>query len=109
MKSETDHKCISEFCGLRSKMYAFNCENKENKRAKGIKLSAQKKLRLEDYKTVLFNTGQMYSKMHTLRSYNHQIFLENIKKVGLSCFDSKRFILPNGIQSLAYGHYKIQQ
>jgi len=56
MKSETNKGCISEFCGLRSKMYAFKCENTESKRAKGIKLSAQKHLRLEDYKSVLFNT-----------------------------------------------------
>lgn len=36
MKSETNEKCISEYCGSRSKMYAFSCKNKEGKRAKGI-------------------------------------------------------------------------
>ena len=109
MKSETNEGCISEFCGLRSKMYAFKCENTESKRAKGIKLSAQKNLRLEDYKNVLFNTSQMYSQMHALRSYNHQIFLENINKVGLSSFCSKRFLRDCGIKSYAYGSYKIKQ
>jgi len=102
MKSETNEKCISAFCGLRSKMYSFKCENTESKRTKGIKLSAQKHLRLEDYKNVLFNTSQMYSQMHALRSYNHPIFLENINKVGLSSFCSKRYLREDGIKSYIY-------
>lgn len=51
MKSETNEKCISEYCGLRSKMYAFSCDGKEDKRAKGIaKVVVKKDLSLQNYK-----------------------------------------------------------
>ena len=109
MKSETNEKCISEYCGLRSKMYAFSCDGKEDKRAKGIaKVVVKKDLKLQHYKDVLFNDSQLVSRMNTFRSHNHKIYLENIKKIGLSCFDDKRYLLEDGITSLAYGHYKIE-
>lgn len=109
MKSETNEKCISEYCGLRSKMYAFKCDDIDEKRAKGIsKAVVKKSLTLNDYKHVLFNNSQMHSTMHSL-SHNHKIYLETISKVGLSSFDDKRFLLEDGIKSYAYGHYKIQE
>jgi hypothetical protein len=33
----------------------------------------------------------------------------NINKIGLSCFDAKRYVLDNGIDTLAYGHYMIKK
>ena len=30
-----------------------------------------------------------------------------IQKVGLCCYDNKRFLLEDGIESLSYGHHKI--
>ena len=58
MKSETNEKCISEFVGLRSKMYAYNCNGQYEKRAKGIsKVAVSKDLRLESYKHVLFENS----------------------------------------------------
>ena len=108
IKSETGHMCISEFCGLRSKMYAFSCNNKDESRAKGIsKVVVRKELKLQHYKDTLFNESQLRSQMSSLRSHNHHIYCETVNKIGLSCFDDKRFILPCGINSLAYGHYKI--
>lgn len=110
MKSETNEKCIAEYCGLRSNMYAFLCDNKEGKRAKGISKNVVKKeLRLQHYKNVLFNDSQLVSQMHCLRSHNHEIYLKNIKNVGLSCFDDKRYLLNDRITSYAYGHHKIQK
>jgi len=31
-----------------------------------------------------------------------------IKKIGLSAYDDKRYILEDGISSYAYGHYRIR-
>ena len=110
MKSETINKSISEYCGLRSKMYAYICDNKEDKRAKGIsKHVVKKELRLQHYKNVLFEESLLLSKMHSLSSHNHKNFLEKITKIGLSCFDDKRYLLDNGIASYAYVQYKMQQ
>jgi len=60
-----------------------------------------------DYKNTLLNSEQMYNKMKTIRSDRHQLGSCELNKVSLSCFDDKRYILKNSIQSYAYGHYKI--
>ena len=45
--------------------------------------------------------------MTQLRSHCHQIVVNEVDKVAVSSFDDKRFLLDNGVFSLAYGHYKI--
>lgn len=107
MKDETNGKPISEFVGLRSKMYSFLCNDKEEKRAKGIaKATVKKELKHGHYKNTLFNETSMVSSMSSLRSHKHQLFGETIQKTGLSAFDDKRFLI-DAVHSYAYGHYKI--
>ncbi|XP_068704787.1 uncharacterized protein [Montipora foliosa] len=100
---------ITEFVGLRSKMYSYMKDNdKGGKTAKGIKKNIIKKnITHENYKNVLFNNEQMHHTMKTIRSNKHQLGSYELNKVSLSCFDDKRYILENGITSHAYGHYKI--
>ncbi|MCG7879166.1 MAG: hypothetical protein N0C90_22950 [Candidatus Thiodiazotropha endolucinida] len=108
MKDETNGKPISEFVGLRSKMYSFICDdNTEEKRAKGIsKVTVRKELRHDHYRAVLMNETNMTSSMTSLRSYKHELFAETIQKTGLSAFDDKRYLM-DAARSYAYGHYKI--
>ena len=47
----------------------------------------------------------MFHKMKIIKSENHEIYSQEINKKSLSCFDDKRYILSNGIDSYAYGHY----
>ena len=100
---------ITEFVGLKSKMYSYVKDNeKGEKTAKGIKKNVIKNnIRHVDYKRTLLNEEQMHHKMKTIRSHNHQLGSYEINKVSLSCFDDKRYIHENGISSYAYGHYKI--
>ena len=100
---------IIEFIGLRSKMYSYIKNNqKGGKTAKGIKKNVIKNnIMHDDYKETLFNNKQMYHKMKTIRSENHQLGSYELNKVSLSCFDDKRYIHNNGIDSYAYGHNKI--
>ena len=100
---------ITEFVGLRSKMYSYIKDNqKGGKTAKGIKKNIIKNnIKHEDYKNVLINNKQIHHTMKTIRSSNHQLSSYEINKVSLSCFDDKRYILTNGIESLAYGNYYI--
>ena len=100
---------ITEFVGLRSKMYSYMKDNqKGGKTAKGIKKNIIKNdIKHENYKEVLFNNKQMYHTMKTIRSNLHQLGSYELNKVSLSCFDDKRYILEDGIRSYAYGHYKI--
>ncbi|XP_068735762.1 uncharacterized protein [Montipora capricornis] len=100
---------ITEFVGLRSKMYSYVKDNdKGGKTAKGIKKNIIKNnITHENYKNVLFNNEQMHHTMKTIRSNLHQLGSYELNKVSLSCFDDKRYIHNNGMASYAYGHYKI--
>ena len=100
---------ITEFVGLKSKMYSYvKSNNKGGKTAKGIKNNIIKNdIKHEDYKKVLLNNEQLRHKMKTIRSQKHQLGSYEINKVSLSCFDDKRYIHNNGISSYAYGHHKI--
>ena len=110
-KDESHGIPIREFVGLKSKMYSYLTENnKVGKTCKGIaKYVINKDITHKNYLDTLFNKSQLHHKMNTIRSKNHQICSYNINKVSLSCFDDKRYILDNGIKSLAYGHYKIEE
>ena len=101
---------ITEFVGLKSKMYSHVKDNeKGGKTAKGIKKNViNNNIRHEDYKRTLLNEEQMHHKMKTIRSQRHQLGSYEINKVSLSCFDNKRYIHDNGTSSYAYGHYKIK-
>ena len=74
-KDETSCTPITEFIGLRSKMYSYIKNNDQNnKTAKGIKrIIIQKNIKHEDYKQTLFNNRQMYHTMKTIRSNHHQL------------------------------------
>ena len=100
---------ITEFIGLKSKMYSYVKDNeKGGKIAKGIKKNVIKNnIKHEDYKNTLINNEQMHHKMKTIRSQRHQLGSYEINKVSLSCFDDKHYIHDNGTSSYAYGHYKI--
>ena len=101
---------ITEFVGLRSKMYSYIKDNhKVGKTAKGIKKNIIKNnIKHEDYKNVLNSNKQIHHTMKTIRSINHQLGSYELNKVSLSCFDDKRYIANDGINSFAYGHYAIK-
>ena len=109
-KDEAAGVPICEFIGLRSKMYSYIKDNQTGgKTAKGIKRNVIKNdIKHENYKQTLFNNEQMYHKMKTIRSIDHQLGSYEINKVSLSCFDDKRYLFADGISSLAYGHYLIK-
>ena len=108
-KDEAAGVPVCEIVGLRSKMYSYIKDNKKGaKTAKGIKKNIIKnELTHINYKETLFDKKQMHHKMKTIRSQNHQIRSYEINKVSLSCYDDKRYILENGINTYAYGHFSI--
>lgn len=59
---------VTEFIGLRSKMYSYVKDNDKNeKTAKGIKKYLIKKITHQDYKDTLQNNKQIYHSMKTIR------------------------------------------
>ena len=109
-KDEAAGKGIKEFVGLRAKLYSFIMEDgKENKRCKGVKKQVvESSITHEDYKTCLRTGKEQLRKQNILRSYEHEVFTEEINKIALSSIDDKRYILGDGIHTLAWGHYKIK-
>jgi hypothetical protein len=111
MKDETHGILIQEFVGLRPKMYSipYTENNKlvEKKTAKGTKKSVTKrKLRHAGYRECLFEKRQTMASMNQIRSESHEIHSIKLNKIGLSPYDDKRYILNDGMNTLAYGHYK---
>ena len=45
-------------------------------------------------------------KVNVIRSYQHNIYTEEVNKIALSADDDKRIILEDCVHTLAYGHYK---
>ena len=110
MKDETAGKIIKEFVGLRAKLYSFIMEDgKENKRCKGVKKQVvESSITHEDYKTCLRTGKEQLRKQNILRSYEHEVYTEEVNKIALSSIDDKRYILGDGIHTLAWGHHKIK-
>ena len=108
-KDEAEGKNIKEFVGLRAKLYSFIMEDgKENKRCKGVKKQVvESSITHEDYKTCLRTGKEQLRKQNILRSYEHEVFTEEINKIALSALDDKRHILDDGIHTLAWGHHRI--
>ena len=76
---------------------------------KGVKNEVKKKhLRHEQYKDSLFNLKTILIKQNIIKSKKHTISTYHITKVGLSTFDTKRWIEADNVHTLAYGHYKTQ-
>ena len=109
-KDEAAGKIIIEFVGLRAKLYSFIMEDgKENKRCKGVKKQVvESSITHEDYKTCLRTGKEQLRKQNILRSYEHEVYTEEVNKIALSSIDDKRYILGDGIHTLAWGHYKIK-
>ena len=89
---------IDEFVCLRSKAYSFKCKNNdENKnKIKGISKSQSKHIKFEEYYTCLF--GKEYQREcnnYIIRSINHEMVLQEVKKPTLSIFDDKRCYINN--------------
>ena len=108
-KDEVNGDIIDEFVGLRAKLYSYKMfEGKESKKCKGIKKSVVKKsITHEDYKTCLLTGNEQLRKQNIIRSYKHEVYTEEVNKIALSASDDKRYILEDGINTLALGHYKI--
>lgn len=100
---------ITEFVALRSKMYAYETlDGSAGKRAKGVKKDVlRRSITIDDYRTCLIQETQLSHTMNMLRSRLHQVHGERVRKTTLSAFDSKRYIMNDGIHTLPYGHKDI--
>ena len=105
MKDEYGGKLIVKFVGLKSKMYLILDEsNKEKSTNKGQKACC---LEFQEFHDTLFKKKILRHRMRGIKSKNHNLGTYENNKRSLLCFDDKRYILRNGIETLAYGHKDI--
>ena len=109
-KDEAAGKTIKEFVGLRAKLYSYKMdEGEENKRCKGIKKAVvEKSIRHEDYKTCLTTGKEQLRRQTIIRSYEHELYTEEVNKIALSAADDKRYLLTDSFDTLAWGHRRIK-
>jgi len=105
---------IKGFVALRSKMYAVRVEKDEEDwtdelKAKGVKRNAMTDMTYDKYVECLRHCTKTKHRFKQIRSHKHNLVTHDTEKVGLCSFDDKRYILPCGIHSVAYGHYKTKQ
>ena len=99
MKHEFEVKIIDEFVGLKSKIYSIkNNDGKESNTAKGVNIATE----VNEFKDTLFNKKILRHNTRRIPGTNHKMGTYQINKLSLSCFDDKRFVLNDGIYTLAY-------
>ena len=96
---------IDEFVCLRSKMYSSKFGDDSKDKIKGVSKSYSKNTKFEEFKKCL--DGEKYQEEcenYILRSVNHEMYLQKIKKSSLSIFDDKRCFI-NGTKSIPWNKY----
>ena len=107
MKDECGGDAIQEVIAVRPKMYSV-LSKKNIRKAKGVKKNViEKEITHENYKEALFGRRQFKHKMKILRSEGHEMYGMCMNKISLSLFDTNRWIAEDGIQTLAYGHFRL--
>ena len=101
MKDEFGGVIVEEFVGLKSEMhYMKKIDDKESNAAKGVNIATE----FNVFKDVLFNKKINRLKVWRLQSKKHKLGTCEIDKLSLSCFNDKRYVLDDGIHTLAYFH-----
>ena len=111
IKDECSSLAPQEFVGLRAKMYSILLPNGKPKfTANDVsRRNILKHLHPKDYLRTLKETESTISTFSILRSQKQQIKTIDLTKKCLSAFDDKRYILNDGITTLANEHYEIAQ
>ena len=78
------------------------------KKINGSEPSTTKKVNIatefNEFKDVLFNKKFIRHKSKRISAKKHKTGTYKIDKIALSCFDDKRYVLDDGVSTLAYFH-----
>ena len=98
-------KLITEFVALRPKTNSYLDDNcNKYKKAKGTKKCVIKlKTMFQNFKDCLFNNKNVYRSQQRFKSYNHNVYTEEVHKIALSSNDDKRVQTFDGITTYPYG------
>ena len=82
---------------------------KKLKKAKGINENVVKNIADQEYVDVLFNKYFISHTMKRIQTKLHGVGTYDVCKIFLSCFDDKKYILNDAINSLVYFHNDIKK
>ncbi|XP_070165613.1 uncharacterized protein [Polyergus mexicanus] len=109
MKDENAGAIMTEFVGLRVKMYALRVDGRsDTKRIKGVKSGViARTITFDDYARCLRRGIEMKRKQCCIKSELHEMYTVSELKVALSPHDDKRYAISGTTDTLPWGHYKI--
>ena len=104
-KDELGEKIIIEVVAIRPKTYAYLIDDDiEHKKAKGTKKYIIKQdIMFGNYTDCLLNNKNIYRSQQIFKSYNHDVYREEVDKIALSSNDDKRLQTFNRITTYPYG------
>lgn len=110
IKSETgEDDYIQDFCGLRAKVYAYRTfRGKKDQRAKGTTRDAQSDLDYERYVQALEGGHRVVVPTCRIDRTHFELHSVTQERTALSANDGKRWICPNGYDTLPFGHYSLR-
>ncbi|GBN67380.1 hypothetical protein AVEN_149573-1 [Araneus ventricosus] len=109
MKDELSDGIASEFVGLKAKMYSLKTLQFEKQAAKGVHKSVLKsRISHDDYKNCLLDAQRTRNSFKTIISSSHVLNTVQNTKISLCPFDDKRYVLHDGVSTLAVGHCDIK-
>ena len=96
---------MTEVVALRSKAYAYlDDDGSKHEKAKGTKKCVIKqKLMFQNFKDCLFNNKNVYRSQQRFKSYNHDVYTEEVNKTALSSNDDKRLQTFEIVTTYPYG------
>ena len=100
-----EQKILTEFVALRPKAYAYLDDyGNDHKKAKGTKKCLMKqKFMFPNFKDCLLNNKNVYRSQQRFKSYNHDVYSEEVNKIALSSNDDKRLQTFDRITTYPYG------
>ena len=104
-KDELGEKIIIEVLAVRPKTYAYITDyDIEHKKARGTRKCVIKwEIIVENYKNCLLNNKNVYRSQQRFKSYNHDVYTDEVNKIALSSNDDKRLQTFDKITTHPYG------
>ena len=104
-KDELGGKIITEFVAPRPKTYAYlDDDDNKHKKTKGTKMCVIKQeLMFQNFKDCWSNNKNVYRSQQRYKSYNHDVYTEEVNKSALKANDDKRLQTCDKITTYPYG------
>ena len=85
-------KIIKDVVAIRPKTYAYLTDDgDEHKKVKGTRTCViTREIMFVNYTECLFDNKNVYKSQHRFKSYNHDVYTEEVNKTALSSNDDKR-------------------